>query len=78
MPKILEDEKIFQAVIKVVSERGYIGATTRQMADAANVSEVTLFRKFGSKQHLVKQAISSIISQTDLATAAQYTRDINA
>ena len=77
MPKILEDEQIYRAVMQVVSERGYSGATTKQMADAADVSEVTLFRKYGSKQQLVKQAISSIISQTALASAAQYTGDIN-
>ncbi len=78
MPKILEDEQIYRAVMQVVAERGYSGATTKQMADAADVSEVTLFRKYGSKQQLVKQAISSIINQTDLASAAQYTGDINA
>lgn len=78
MPKILEDEQIFSAVIQVVAERGYSGATTKQMADAAEVSEVTLFRKYGSKQEMVKQAISSIINQTDFATAAEYTGDLSA
>jgi len=76
MPKILEDEQIYRAVIQIVAERGYSGTTTKQMADAANVSEVTLFRKYGSKQQLVKQAISSIINLSDLASAAQYTGDI--
>lgn len=78
MPKIISDEDIYQAAMQVVSERGYAGATTKQMAEAANVSEVTLFRKYGSKQKLVKQAISSIIGKTDLSSAAQYTDDIKA
>lgn len=78
MPKVLENEQIYRAVIKIVAERGYSGTTTKQMADAANVSEVTLFRKYGSKQKLVKQAISSIINLSNLASAAQYTGDINA
>lgn len=78
MPKILEDEKIFQAVMQVVSERGYAGATTRQMAEAAHVSEVTLFRKYENKAQLVKQAISVIVEQTDFASAAEYTGDIRA
>ena len=78
MPKVLEDEKIFQAVIQVVADRGYSGATTRQMADAADISEVTLFRKYGSRQNLVKQAISSIINLSLLGSAAQYTGDIKA
>ncbi len=77
MPKILENEQIYRAVIQVVAERGYSGTTTKQMADAANVSEVTLFRKYGSKQQLVKQAISSIINLSDLASAAHFTGDIN-
>lgn len=78
MPKILEDEQIYQAVMQVVSERGYAGATTKQMADAANVSEVTLFRKYENKAQLVKQAISFIVDKTDFASAAQYTGDIYA
>lgn len=78
MPKIVKDEEIYHAVIQVVSERGYASATTKQMAVAANVSEVTIFRKYGSKLELVKQAISSIVNQTDLASAARYTGDINA
>ena len=68
MPKIIEDEKVYQAVMQVVSERGYARATTKQMAEAAQVSEVTLFRKYGSKQQLVRQAISSIVQQTNFAS----------
>ena len=78
MPKILKDEQIYYAVIQVVAERGYTGATTKQMARAAKVSEVTLFRKYGSKQQLVKEAISALINTTDLASAAKYTGDIHA
>lgn len=76
MPKILADEQIFSAVMQVVSSRGYSGSTTKQLADAANISEVTLFRKYGSKAQLVKQAISFILEQTDFATAARYTGNI--
>ncbi|MES0361527.1 MAG: TetR/AcrR family transcriptional regulator [Anaerolineales bacterium] len=78
MPKIVEDEQIYRAVMQVVSERGYAGATTKQMADAANVSEVTLFRKYENKAELVKQAILFIVEQTDFSSAAQYTGDIHA
>ena len=77
MPKIITDEEIFRAVMQVVSERGYIGATTKQIAKAANVSEVTLFRKYGSKLQLVKQAITAIIAQTDFDAATRYTGDIS-
>ena len=76
MPKIVKDEEIYQAVIQIVAERGYSSATTKQMADAADVSEMTLFRKYENKAQLVKQAISSILDQTDFSTAAHYTGDI--
>ena len=76
MPKIIDDAQVYQAVLQTVIERGYAGATTKQMALAANVSEVSLFRKYGSKLQLVKLAIASIIEQTDFEAAAQYTGDV--
>ena len=78
MPKILEDEKIYHAVLQVVAEFGYSGATTKQMAGAASISEMTLFRKYGNKAELVKQAIAYIVEETDFASAADYTGDVHA
>jgi AcrR family transcriptional regulator len=75
MPKIISDEEIYQAVMQVVSKRGYAGATTKQMAEAANVSEVTLFRKYNSKLQLIKQAVAALVAQTDFEAATQYTGD---
>jgi TetR/AcrR family transcriptional regulator len=76
MPKIITDEEIFQAVLEVVSEYGFAGATTRQMAEAANVSEVTLFRKYENKIQLVRKAMETIIAQTDFAEVAEYSGDV--
>jgi len=76
MPKIITDEEIYRAVMQVVSERGYSGATTKQMAEAANVSEVTLFRKYNTKVQLIKQAVAAIVAQTDFETATLYTGDV--
>jgi AcrR family transcriptional regulator len=76
MPKLVKDEDIFQAVIQVILERGYSSATTKQIADAANVSEVTIFRKYKNKAQLVKQAILAITDQMDFETATEYTGDI--
>ncbi len=78
MPKIVKDEEIYRAVIQVVSERGYSGATTKQMAEAADVSEMTLFRKYGNKGELVKHAIAFIIEETDFSSAAHFTGDVHA
>ena len=78
MPKVLDDEQIFRAVIQTVSENGYTGSTTKEMAAAAGISEVTLFRKYGSKEQLVKASISFIIGQADLKSASQYTGNVQA
>lgn len=76
MPKVLDDEQIFRAVIQTISENGYTGSTTREMASAAGISEVTLFRKYGSKERLVKASISFIIEKAELKSATQYTGDV--
>ena len=78
MPKKVEDSQVYLAVIQVVSERGFAGASTKQMADAADISEMTLFRKYGNKADLVKQAITFIIENTDFSSAVQYTGDVYA
>ena len=76
MPKIVKDEDIYRAVIEIISRYGYANATTKHIAETANISEVTIFRKFDSKQNLVKKAISSVINQSELSNASQYTGDI--
>lgn len=52
-------EKILDAALKLFSQRGYLGATTRQIAGEAGVAEVTLFRHFGSKEKLLEEVIRS-------------------
>jgi AcrR family transcriptional regulator len=62
-PIEVEDEvsqtrkRIIQAAIKVFGEQGYAKATTRGIAAAAEVNEVTLFRHFGSKQNLLVEVV---------------------
>ncbi len=50
-------DRLLAAAARVYSQHGYLGATTRRIADEAGVNEVTLFRLFGSKETLVEQAI---------------------
>ena len=76
MPKIINDEQIYKAAMQIILERGYTGATTKQIAEAADISEVTLFRKYGSKAELTRQAIISITGQLDFESAARYTGDV--
>ena len=78
MPKIIEDQDVFEAVLQTIAERGYASATTKQMAAAAGVSEVTLFRKYMSKPLLVRLAIAAIAERADFASAVRYTGDVRA
>jgi AcrR family transcriptional regulator len=50
-------QRIVQAAALVFAENGYVRATTRALAAAAGVNEVTLFRHFGSKQNLFAAVI---------------------
>jgi AcrR family transcriptional regulator len=51
------DERIVRAFLKLAAERGIDRATTREVAQAAGVNEVTIFRRFGDKQSLARAAI---------------------
>jgi AcrR family transcriptional regulator len=50
-------DKILHAAARVYSQHGFRGATTRLIAQEADVNEVTLFRTFGSKEALIEEAI---------------------
>jgi len=50
-------EKLLEATLQLISEKGYLGATTREIAAKAGVSELTLFRKFGKKEHLFEEML---------------------
>lgn len=51
------EQKILDAALRVFANDGYTGATTRRIAEEANVAEVTLFRKFQSKENLLKEVL---------------------
>jgi AcrR family transcriptional regulator len=48
----LTRERILKAAAEIFSAEGYTGATTRAISESAGVSELTLFRHFGSKKNL--------------------------
>jgi AcrR family transcriptional regulator len=50
-------EKILNAALRLFSQKGFLGATTRGIAREARVAEVTLFRHFPTKEALFKEVI---------------------
>jgi len=51
--------KLLEATLELISSKGYHGATTREIASRAGVSELTLFRRFGKKERLFEEMIRS-------------------
>jgi len=52
-------EKILETALKLFSTRGYLGATTREIAKEAGIAEVTLFRHFPSKELLFEAMLTT-------------------
>ncbi len=50
-------DRLLEAGLQLFSEKGYLGATTRKIAEAAGVTEITLFRHFGSKEKLFEEVL---------------------
>lgn len=56
--------QILDAAMKVFINKGYNGSTTLEIAKAAEISEVTLFRYFNSKQEIFLEGIKPILFST--------------
>jgi AcrR family transcriptional regulator len=52
-------QRIIDAALKLFGEVGYTRATTRAIAEAAGVNEVTIFRHFGNKKNLLFACVSA-------------------
>ena len=59
MKKIETHKKILNSAIELISEKGYMKATTREIAHRAGVTELTMFRHFGSKENLFKEILET-------------------
>jgi AcrR family transcriptional regulator len=64
-------QRILMAAAQVFAEEGYARATTRALADAAGVNEVTLFRHFGTKQNLFAAVVDEYAASAMTATLAE-------
>jgi AcrR family transcriptional regulator len=77
MPKVINEDEVFKAVLKVLVTRGYESATTSDMAAAAKIHEATLFRKYGNKVGLIERAIEQQLSKAPLSKVV-YTGELQA
>jgi len=57
MKKSHIEEQLLEATFQLISEKGYLGATTREIAQKSGVTELTLFRHFGSKEKLFEAVL---------------------
>lgn len=64
MNKEDRQKQILESALNVFIKKGYNGATTQEIAKAADISEVTLFRHFSSKQEIFMKGIEPIILNT--------------
>ena len=58
--KSAASERLLSAALEMFSTRG-MAATTREIADAAGVNEVTLFRLFESKDRLLAAVVGEVV-----------------
>lgn len=57
MSKTERKENIIECAMGVFGEKGYTATTLREIADKAQVTEMTLYRHFGSKENLFQEVI---------------------
>ncbi|MGD8456360.1 MAG: TetR/AcrR family transcriptional regulator [Anaerolineales bacterium] len=69
-------QRIIDAAVELGSQVGYAKATTKAIAEAAGVNEVTLFRHFGTKENLFLAAVEQYGGPAIApAIEAQFTDD---
>lgn len=61
MNKEERQEEVIQSALALFIEKGYKGTTTSEIAKMANISEVTLFRHFKSKEELFMAGVKPIL-----------------
>jgi AcrR family transcriptional regulator len=63
LPREERRRQIVEAIVEVVAEHGVPGATVSRIAQAARVSEGTLYVHFGSRVEMLMAALDSIFTQ---------------
>lgn len=53
-------QKIVDAAMTLIRDKGYVATTTKEIARVAGVNECTLFRKFKNKKDIVLQGVNQV------------------
>ena len=61
-----KSKQILLAAKDVFSEKGFDGASTKEIAQAAGANEVTLFRHFQTKNNLFEEVVANFFIQPTL------------
>jgi len=61
-------QKLCEAAIELFSKDGYDAVSTKKIAEVAGVSEMTLFRHFGTKSKLYEDAYDTYVYQPNFET----------
>ncbi len=69
------EKKILEAVIELIVKQGLTRITTKSIAEAAGVNEVTLFRRFGNKDKILSTAMQHQASEL-AEEAFRYSGDL--
>jgi AcrR family transcriptional regulator len=70
------DERILRAFLTLAADQGFTATTTRAIAATAGVNEITVFRRFGNKIALAREAIRRFappLGEIELAIDASTT-----
>jgi AcrR family transcriptional regulator len=65
---------LINAAARVFARDGLDGATTRAISREAGVNEVTLFRNFGTKEHLIEAVVGSAFGRAKAPAAMSAPR----
>jgi len=60
-------KRILKSALETFSKLGYTGSTTREIARLAEITEVTLFRHFSSKEKLFEEVVHGSLPGPDFA-----------
>lgn len=71
----MKRDEILAAAAGVFAQHGFRGSTTRRIADAAGVNEITIFRHFGSKEALIREAMQHLTQSAGLRSLPEVPVD---